>query len=454
MEIKTFLQNNKQNIINDLATLVSYNSVSEYDENYPQYPFGPVTKEVLDKALAMFEREGLKTENVDYYAGFGEIGSGKELIGLLAHLDVVPATAEGWTSDPFTLTQRGNKLFGRGAMDDKGPAIASLYALKYLIQENYPLNKRIRLIVGLNEERGSKGLKHYVEKHGHIDYGFTPDGSFPGIYGEKGHIGGSFKTTSENIIDIQGGTVANAVCSKVTAKLVANSFDTKILTDYLNENELKFEITEDKQEVTITVNGIAAHASMPELGKNAISHLMKGLYKANINDKFVTYYNTYIGLYTDGTLFDCKLSDKYGALTFNNGLISLKNGFVEGSIDIRVPVTINPEEVVAKMKSIMNDENGEIFNMSATQPLFFDPESKMVKSLVSAYRSVTKDETLEPMVIGGGTYSKGINNCIAFGGEFVGDDNHIHDVDEFIEIDKLLLQIEIYVQAIKNLLAI
>ena len=449
MEIKEFLQKNKQNMINDLAKIVSYDSVAELDGK-SQYPFGDINAKLLDETLKIFEREGLTTKNVDYYAGYGEIGNGDKLIGILAHLDIVPC-GKGWTSDPLTLTIRDGKIFGRGVTDDKGPVICSLYALKYLKESGVNLNKRVRLIVGCCEERGSHCLHHYVEKEGHIDYGFTPDGSFPGIYGEKGGVSGVFSSINSKIKDINGGLVSNAVCNEVYAIFELNSLNELKLKEYFNKNNIKFNFERNEND-KLTVYGVAAHASTPHLGVNAIGHLFAALEFAGFEDDFVTYYNKHVGLLTDGSSFDCKLEDKYGALTFNNGMIYMKDGHIEGTIDIRVPVTYDTEVVVNKLKEHFNDENGKLLNVHGGKPLFFDPESPMVKALVEAYRDVTNDYENQPMVIGGGTYSKGINNCIAFGPEFPGEDCHIHDIDEFMCEDKFLEQTEIYIKAIQNLL--
>jgi len=453
MEIKEFIKLNEEKMIADLRTLVSYNSVSVFDKENKEAPFGQTCREVLDKALEIYEEAGMKVKNVDNYAGYAEVGQGDKLIGILGHLDVVPSGDEGWTYDPFELTRVGNKLFGRGSMDDKGPMVAALYAIKYLLQEKVELNKRIRLIVGVNEEKGSKCLDYYVAKEGHIDYGFTPDGSFPGIYGEKGHVAAWFNVKSSKIKSINGGQAMNAVCSKVEAEVVKD-FDLDKLKNSLRENGLTCEASEEGNLVKLVVKGVAAHASMPELGKNAISFLMKALAEAGLEDNFVEYYNSHFGTYTDGFLLNCKIADKYGALTFNNGLISSQDDLITGSIDIRCPVTFDTKLVKDILERELNDDRGRVSRISIGDPLFFDPNSTMVQALVSAYREVTSDFESQPMVIGGGTYSKGINNCIAFGGEFLNDDNHIHDVDEFIEVDKLLLQTEIYVKAIMNLLAI
>ena len=197
--MENYINNNIDNMLNELGELVSYNSV--YSEDVA--PFGLKNREVLDRALEIFESKGLKTKNLDYYCGYGEVGEGDEVIGILAHLDVVPC-GEGWNSDPFKMTEKDGYVYGRGVTDDKGAVIASLYAIKYLLDTGYKFNKRVRLIVGCNEESGSKCIKHYVEKEGHIDYGFTPDADFPGIYGEKGMVGGLFAGKSDKILDIKG----------------------------------------------------------------------------------------------------------------------------------------------------------------------------------------------------------------------------------------------------------
>lgn len=450
MEIKEFLEKNKENMVRDLTELVSYDSVAVYDPN-SKHPFGDETAKVLDNALSMMEREGLATENLDYYAGYGEIGKGEKLIGILAHLDIVPC-GSGWESDPLKLTLRDGKLYGRGSMDDKGPAICSLYAIKYLKENGIDLkNKTVRLIVGCNEESGSRGLAHYVAEKGHIDYGFTPDGSFPGIYGEKGMVGAKFHSKNTKIIDAKGGLVSNAVCNEASFKLPANSLNEEKLKKYFDDNKIKFDFKRGEFD-ELTTYGVAAHASMPHLGVNAISHSFKAMEVAEFEDDFVKYYNKYIGLTTDGSLVGCKAEDEYGDSTLCNGMIYMKDGHVEGTIDLRLPVTMTTDDSVKKLEKNMNDEYGVLTDCHGGKPLFFDPESPMVTALVKAYAEVTGDTENKPMVIGGATYSKGINNCIAFGGEYIGEDNHIHDVDEFIGYDRFFEQTEIYIKAIMNLI--
>ncbi|MBP3891691.1 MAG: Sapep family Mn(2+)-dependent dipeptidase [Solobacterium sp.] len=450
MTVKEMIQQYEQEMLDKLAKLVAINSV----EGVPSQdaPFGEAPKEALLCALQMMEEDGFKTVNLDNYCGYAEMGEGEEVIGVIGHLDIVPAKQEdGWNTNPFEMVNDGTCVYGRGVSDDKGPVVASMMAMKILRDLGFPLSKRIRLIMGTNEETGSKCLKHYVECEGDVNYGFTPDGEFPGVYGEKGMVHGVYRSKKTELLSVLGEGAMNIVSGKCSARVVKNSYSTKKFKDYLNQNEMRYEIEEKEEYDDITVYGLPAHASTPELGKNAISYLFMGLKEAGLQDAFVDFYCSHFGLHTDGEGL-CKCEDEYGALTLNTGVISMKDGVIEGSIDIRFPVTLTSKQVVKMIEENKEDEGGEIEVLSTTEPLYFPPDSPMIESLVKAYRDVTGDEETQLMTMGGGTYAKGIGNTIAFGAGFPNRDYHIHNANEFAYIDELKLQVEIYVEALQNLL--
>ena len=97
---------------------------------------------------------------------------------------VVPA-GSGWTSDPFTLTRKDGRLIGRGVLDDKGPAISSLYALRAIKEAGIPLKRRVRIFLGCDEERGWACVNRYKQTEPNPTLAFTPDGSYPVINSEK-----------------------------------------------------------------------------------------------------------------------------------------------------------------------------------------------------------------------------------------------------------------------------
>lgn len=444
MEIKQFVEENFENIKADLKKLVSFNSVYSDDVE----PFGSENRKVLDCALKMMEEKGLRTENVDYYAGYGEIGEGEKLIGILAHLDIVPA-GEGWNSDPFDVVEKDGCLYGRGVTDDKGGAVASMYALKYLIDEGYPFKKRVRLILGCNEETGSACIAHYVEKCGHIDYGYTPDGSFPGIYAEKGMFEALVVGHKTKIIDIKGGEASNVVCKKVDAVLPKGSFDMEKLKAYFGSNEIAYDL-KDEEEVKLTVYGVAAHASMPDLGVNAFCHLMEALYVSDFNDCFADWFHRNFGLTLHGELLGFKeIEDEVSNTSINFGVVFKDGDDIKVTLDMRFPVMTNTARVAELMK--IDDEHNEVVVMELVEPLYFDINTPMIRALKKAYEDATGDKKSPMLAIGGGTYAKAIHNCIAFGDEFEGEDNHIHDANERLNINSYKKSIEIYVQAIRNL---
>lgn len=449
MNVRKQVEAHLAELLEHLQTLVSYNSVMGKAEE--GYPFGRVPAECLNKALEICNSYGFKTVNLDNYIGYAEMGEGDEVIGILGHLDVVPA-GEGWNTDPFKAELIDGNVYGRGTTDDKGAVVASLIAMKIIRELNIPLTKRIRLIMGTNEENGSRCLAHYVEKEGHIDMGFTPDGSFPGVHGEKGMLHAKFRSKNTKIIKFEGGVASNVVCNKCTIQILKNSFSQKILEDYFNDNNIGYTFTPMDEVVEIEARGVAAHASTPHLGLNAISHLLVGLTKAGFQDDFTDFYNEKIGVTTDGSLMGVACQDEYGALTFNVGVLRLKDGVLEGTIDIRFPVTLTVKHIVDKMTAHLDNKGGIVEIESTLEPLYFPIDSPLVKKLLSAYQEVTGDLESKPITMGGGTYAKGIHNCIAFGCEMSDVDNHIHDANEFISVESLLVQTEIYVNAIIKLL--
>ncbi len=450
-EIKKRVLEYREELLERLSALVAINS--EEGEAKDGMPFGVGPAKALECALSMMEKDGFATVNLDNYAGYAEMGQGEQVIGVVGHLDIVPAAlADGWDSDPFTMIRKDGCVYGRGVADDKGAVVASMVAMKVLRDMKVPLNKRIRLIMGANEETGSKCLQHYVEKEGHVDYGFTPDGDFPGIYGEKGMIKAYYTSKQTRILGIQGGSAGNIVCGKVGITLPADSLDVENLHAFFAENRITYELEKQEKIWNLTVYGVAAHGSTPELGVNAISYLMKGLEMAGFEDLFVTFYNTHFGLATDGEGIGAKCSDSYGSLTLSCGTIQMEDGVITGSLDIRCPVTMDPQEIAERMAPYLEDEGGKIHVGGVVNPLFVDPESPLVTCLVKAYVDVTGDMENQPCTIGGGTYAKKMHNTIAFGCAFPGKDYRIHNTNEWVPEEELLLQAEIYVHGILNLL--
>ncbi len=459
--INEYAEKYKEEMLASIAEVIAIDSTEQ--EPKEGMPFGEGPAAALKKALEIADTLGFNVKNLDNYAGYAEIGEGDEIIGVLGHLDVVPAS-DGWDTDPFKLIQKDGVLYARGVTDDKGPIIAAMYAAKIVADMDVPLSKRIRIVFGTNEETGFGCVKHYAEAEGGFDCGFTPDASFPLIFGEKGNYNACFcgKTNTPGskiqIVSIKGGEAKNIVCGKCTAQLKTTENHDKIaskLKKYADKNTLEAESSSQGDILTLTLIGKPAHASTPELGINAASHLMKFLEEFIPESPFIKGYNNAIGLSYDGSKAGIAYFDEYGALTFNVGTLEANEYTASGTIDIRYPITtkdFKPYSDTLAETLINNDMQLDAYTIG--KPLFVDPASSLVAELYRAYTEVTGDTQNKPYTIGGGTYAKAFDNIVAFGPEYPGYEHNIHTANEQMPVEYLMNAVKVYANALIALLKI
>ena len=388
-------------------------------------PFGKGAADALRHFLSLAERLGFETRNYDGFVGEVLFGKGAEAFAILAHLDVVPA-GSGWTKPPFGGVVEDGKIFGRGAMDDKGPAIAALFALKKLKDEGFTPRKTVKLIVGLNEECGWKCIEHYNKVARMPETGFSPDANFPVIYAEKGilHIRVRFPVAENLFSSFEGGERVNMVCDYCEAMPLAP-------VDRARAERLGLEIKNGK----LVSKGKSAHGSTPEEGKNAILPLLEYFGLNRVTDCL---FKDIYGLKT--------LKDETGNLTLSPDVASYENGVLSLLVDIRYPSTLPLSAVTEKL-----DRFGAAYETVSHQaPLFNDKKSELVKTLCSVYDEYT-GETHEPIAIGGGTYARALQCGAAFGPEIDGEEVTIHQANEYITVDRVKLMIEVYAEAVKRL---
>ena len=450
----------QEDMIRDIFSLVAIDSVKTAAVKGKPFGAGPAAALVKSKEIA--EALGFTAVNLDNYCTYAQMGEGEQKIGILAHVDIVPL-GEGWTKNPLGGDRGNGFIYGRGVSDNKGPCVMSLYAMKIVRELGIPVHKNVRVIMGANEESGMQCVKHYREVEGGFDYGFTPDAAFPVTFGEKGGYHANFSASKlgkgeVKLISIQGGTAGNVVCPAVDALLdcggQAKAIEEKFMA-YLAQNGLGGQVSQSPAGMVLRLVGTAAHASTPQLGVNSISHMMAFLAEVTEEIPFVIGYNACIGLGFNGEKAGVDLSDQYGRLTFNVGLISSQDDTVTASIDIRYPVTIL--DFTPHADTIAARFNANAFTLSGVRigkPLFVDPNSDLVRVLSEVYVEVTGDTVNQPGTMGGGTYAKGFDHCVAFGAEFVGDENRIHNTDECLEIEKMLKATEIIVHALIKLLSL
>ena len=388
--------------------------------------------DALAEALCLCEELGFRTKNCDSRIGWAEIGasaddgSGAPLIGILCHLDVVPP-GDGWQHDPYSCTVENGRLYGRGVMDDKGPAAAAILAMKDILDKGGPRQGRIRIIFGCMEETGNwEDMEYYKSCEELPDLGFTPDADFPAIYGEKGiaMVDLSMKAADSGFTYIKGGEVPNMVPDWCRA----------VLTDGTE----------------LSATGRAAHGSTPEDGENAITKLMEQA--AGHDCTFARFYCKAIGRRLDGSGCGCGFSDaESGHLTFNAGCIAIEDDQVVLHADIRYPVTVTLDTMLNGLKEAVRPYGVVVALRTSMRPVYMDPNGAVFSGLMDAYKSVTGDTESRPLVIGGGTYARAMDNIVAFGPVFPGRECTEHQKDEYILIDDLEKARDIYRLAMENL---
>lgn len=423
-----------EKMIDDLRSIININSVCEKDLS-SAYPFGEGVHIALNKALEICKSYGFETKNCENMIGYAEVGSGETLMGILVHLDVVPA-GDGWDTDPFSLEIKDGKVYGRGVTDDKGPAIAVIHAIKELLNEGVTFNKRVRIIFGQAEETGAwEDMEYYKKNEEAVDFGFTPDADFPAIYGEKGiaHLKIAFKKSDTCFNNVSGGTAINMVPDSCTAS-------------YSVHGETK----------TLSVTGKAAHGSTPDDGENAISKLMNELSGVVTDCKLIEFFHEFIKLEYNGESLGGQVSDEAsGPASYNIGKIETVGDDIVLYIDLRYPVTFNLEDIVNAINSHLS-ENGfsdvKVEVITNKPHVYMDKNGAVIQTLLSAYRDETGDMS-EPTVIGGGTYARAMNGIVAFGPMLPGRELTEHQANEYIYLSDLILAKEIYKTAIKRLVS-
>ena len=185
MNIKEIVEQRKDDIISTTQEIIKIKSVE--DEPKEGMPFGEGPYKALEYALNLAKQMGFKTKNLDGYVGYAEFGKGEETLGILVHLDVVPE-GDGWRYPPYGAEIHDGKIYGRGSIDDKGPAMACTICYEGFKRIQSSVEVKDQIIFGTNEETDWGCMKYYFEHEKSPDIGFTPDANFPVIHGEKGII--------------------------------------------------------------------------------------------------------------------------------------------------------------------------------------------------------------------------------------------------------------------------
>lgn len=439
-QVRAKISENCDEMLDTLAGLIAIPSVAEEPDMESSTPYGLPCAVALDTMLHELEKIGMTTKCYAHHVGVADWDNKlEEHLGIMCHLDVVPAVEKDWQTNPFHAVIQDGRIYGRGAIDDKGPAVCVLYALKAIRDAGIKLNRNVRFLLGCNEENGSSDIDYYLEKDHMPPLVFTPDANYPLINLEKGMLRLKFtKETADDIASLQAGTVPNAVPSE--AVVVLKKALTETLPEYMKQ----------EQEQLICI-GEAAHASTPDLGKNAITELVAFLGKfAGFGDCLALSKLFPVGKnHGEGLGIYCQ-DDESGELTCVLSMLTVERGRIEGCIDIRYPICTTKENLLEQIETALNQYGFALEPVIISDPHYVAPDQPLVKALLEVYEEETGEKGT-CIAIGGGTYVHDIPGGVAFGMEQPGWDYHMHGNDEFIPLDQLLKNTEIMAAAILKL---
>lgn len=423
-QIKAAVKGKEAEFLAGLKKVMKVDSVKGLAETGA--PFGKGPKKALETALDLASALGFETKIVSDAVGYAQYGTNNdEYIGVVGHLDVVEA-GSGWSYPPFDLTLENGVLYGRGVLDNKGPAISTLYALAVLKELNIPLSKTIRILFGTDEESGSADIPLYLASEKPPIYGFTPDCKYPAVYGERGLVGIEIVT----------------VMPEKELKQISNfkgTFTRSSVPDHL-------EVTLKNGE-EIQIEGKRAPSNAPEMGENVLTKFAEiatneHFFTGELADYF-SWLATALHLKHDGSGLGIDFSDQAsGKLMLTPYAFKIEKNKVHLTLSIRYPVSVTEENILVELKQHlpMDSQLQIIRKMPATS---FPLDHPMLKIMQEVYEECTgMDGT--PVTTTGATYARTMPNIVAFGPSFPGQKGIAHNKDEYMDLTDLMKNMEIY----------
>ena len=437
--VDRWISDHKDEIVKALQESVRIPSVEGTAE--AGAPFGANVKRALDHALELGKGFGFETRDMDGYIGLIDHGEGEETLGIMCHLDVVPE-GEGWDHPPYGAEIVDGNIVGRGTMDDKGPAISAIYALAAVKAAGLKMRRKVRIMLGCDEESGWGCMSHYYEHEKMPDMAFSPDADYPVVNSEKGIVHATFIRRFSSKLRLDAGTRPNVVCGKAVASVMLNEARVlPIVNEFRAESGFECSCEPCGDGVRIEIIGLNAHASMPESGNNALQAMFDVLNRLGLegeDGKLIEAIHKLLRMDMHGESLGLDLTDASGRMTLNPGVMHWdENGLAEFAIDMRVPSSRKAEDALNTVVKAFAPIGLELSGSSIQPGHYVSPDSELVSKLLHVYAQ-RSGEYLPPLAIGGGTYARAVENAVAFGCERPGVPALVHMPNESISIDDMM----------------
>ncbi|MEG7531450.1 MAG: Sapep family Mn(2+)-dependent dipeptidase [Hungatella sp.] len=414
--------------------------------------YGDECAKAADCMMKLADDYGFDTENCAYRCVKISYGSGEKDIQIWNHLDVVPA-GDGWEYPPYKCTRRDDFLIGRGVSDNKGAALAVLYSMRYLKDQEIKLNYHLSQICGFSEENGMDDAAYYLSKYTPPDFAFVSDCPFPLCYGEKGRCVFNLinDLVPEEILDMIAGVVSNSIPDTATF-----TFEGQITVQNSDLSILEL----DENKTIITAKGRAGHAAAPERCLNPIGVLGNALKNAKQLNADTRRCMEFLGLVCAdgyGTGFGIDDCDSvFGRLSCAGTVIRILDGKINVTFDLRYPPSADLKVLLDKVSTISAEYGFRLANTVHKDGYSRNMDSMYIQTLIETYETIMKDGK-KSYVMGGNTYAGIIPNAVGFGPGIPKDYSNLglpkghgggHGCDEVQSISGLEEAIKIYILAL------
>ena len=383
-------------------------------------PFGKDCANALNKCTAVFENRGFATKCYeDRGYTIVSIGHGEKTIGIFTHSDVVPS-GDGWLyTKPFEPIVKDGALIGRGVEDNKSGIMAAFCAMEILREYDVPLKSQIQLFIGSNEESGMEDIEEFIKNHPTPQISLVPDAYFPCSMGEKGIC--RFYAVSNSsfcdVIDFCGGEAFNIVLDRAVVTLKNSE---KLFLELMKKSQDndRLLVKKEDEKLIVKARGVAKHASAPEDSINAahiLAEFLSNIESLNETDRKIMKEAAKILSCPFGTSLGLDFCDDlFGKLTLVNGIVSLDEGRLKLSFDMRYGTSLNFDTLFKNAEDSFKNLDWSLIFEENNAGFSVDPESKIPKAFEKIYKNVTGFDK-KSITLGGGTYARYIKNAFSVG---------------------------------------